>query len=651
MLYEGTLLTLLTRAIDVPASSRSAALAAALGRADGGLFDALTARADDFNVAIVLRALQLLDAPRQLRRAEAKLAKAEAAQHSRLTALADTAGIRYDAADTAMCELLRKVDRALGTGVHKHVKRMRTVETLRQLSATEREAAQRKSARSGKASQMRAELNKLHVSQPPAADASPMRAAVSTQPEAQTASKPLPLDPARRKRLAGAVSRARQAQNALSHLHSQVNTLRATLADAGLDAQSDAQARYHISLTGAAAKRVRGWLRRIPRATLESFIVMDQPREPWRKLADIVHPSATDFALPSFLPWAFANTDKQLVAIDCPVVKRHLRVRAALASEAAATKALAQGVAIDFSLLRRRLPHLQLEGAALDALLHGPGVTAQQLLWFYGEGGLAGPHVLAAIAERLRAGEPLQFTFGKLVERMLVLRKDASQMQAPRERLNHSKGTEGDGSARGEVLAALEERAETALAAVCLDLPAPVLVLRDASASMQVCIETSAIVGCMLAVAAKADVMLFAHEATAVETPTSVRAALDMALEVQARGETLPSSAMRTVYASGTRYGSILVITDEGENGWSCMCASDAVAAPEGAQLRRPPVGDCFAPAQEQEGTSTEPVQLPADMAWEDFASIFARYGRIQVFGRVLPARRRVDPTCKVCTL
>ena len=83
---------------------------------------------------------------------------------------------------------------------------------------------------------------------------------------------------------------------------------------------------------------------------------------------------------------------------------------------------------------------------------------------------------------------------------------------------------------------------------------------------MQVCIETSAIVGCMLAVAVKADIILFADDVLHVTPPTTVREAVTMAVDVRVRGSTNPAASMLDVLRSGKRYGSVLAITDEEEN-------------------------------------------------------------------------------------
>ena len=275
-------------------------------------------------------------------------------------------------------------------------------------------------------------------------------------------------------------------------LRGKLAELRSTQADAGV---AEAPQAYHVIFTGAAAKRVRGWLRTIPRETLNSFIVMDQPRAMWHQLADFVHPRPADFALPSFLPWVYADTEAALAAINCPVVARHRVVAAALATQDSAEAALVAGVSFDFSLLRRRLPDVELSDAAQTTLLSSDGATVTQLLWFYRDG-LRGATVLRAIAARLAAGEALAMTFGKLVERMLVLQKEAAALQLRGDGGGgddtSSGDTEGDReehrTALAEVGEALELVAEAALADVAqtLELPGPVLELGDASYS-QVC--------------------------------------------------------------------------------------------------------------------------------------------------------------------
>ena len=454
--YEATLLALLELGVDLHASTRSAALAAALGRTDARLAASLLAFASQFDIPIVLRAIELLDTPRRLARLRAKLTEARTAQAARVSRLAECARVPTGG-DTDEKAVLAAVDAALGTGVGRLAKRMRTVDSLRKLTASKRNAAVTKSKK------LNAKALKKQLKEDTAA-------AVERKPRV---AKPEVLPAVRRKTLAGAVRRAQAGRRTVAALAVEMSNLQQTLADAGLT--GDSAASFHTALSGACAKRIRRWLRAIPAEKLESFIVTDQPKATWARLADLVHPAPGDCALASFLPWVFADSDAKLheLAAACPVVARHVAVTEALQSENAARAALAAGLVIDFSLLRRRLPAMTLTGGALATMISGQGVSVKQLIWFYGDG-LEGPAVRAAIVARLAAGEPHGLTFGKLVERMLLLKKEAAS------------------AARGQVcehremmLAALACAAEAQLATLQLELPGPVLVLGDASYSMQ----------------------------------------------------------------------------------------------------------------------------------------------------------------------
>ena len=500
-LYEATLVCLLERGVDLPASSRTAALAAALGRSDGHLFTELIRFTAAFDVPILVRALEILDAPRQLKRAKAKLQVTHAASVKRIARLADAAGLRIgtEAEDFSAAAALREIDTALGTGVRKHAKRMRTVETLAKLSDQQRQRAVQKSAR----------LNATKLRKGLRADGG-----MRTEDEHVTGAARR-MTAAERQRMARAVRRAWLAARAATAQRAVVSNLKQTLADAGVGG-SDGSARWHVSVSGAAAKRVRKWLQGLPKSAFTSVIEVDQPRDVWRKLVDIVHAAPRDCALPSFLPWVFSDNDAALASIDCSEVQRYREVQRALASKDTAVEALAAGVPIDFSLLHRRLPQAKLPDNALTALVRGGAITVKQLLWFYGDG-LHGPIVLEEIAHRLRTGEALDLTFGKVVERALMLHKEMNRMQRNLQHCGDAGAvTAGGYSAQRQggrwvheesqaamavaalrretagihaaqaVLQELEKIAEGQLKALQLDLPAPVLVLGDASGSMKV---------------------------------------------------------------------------------------------------------------------------------------------------------------------
>ena len=71
-------------------------------------------------------------------------------------------------------------------------------------------------------------------------------------------------------------------------------------------------AEAHVSaVNGSLVKRVKKWVRSIPKETLQ-FFALQMPKEPWRELADICHFSPKDFAIDWFLPWP----EEALVAVS-----------------------------------------------------------------------------------------------------------------------------------------------------------------------------------------------------------------------------------------------------------------------------------------------------------------------------------------------
>jgi hypothetical protein len=441
-LYEASLLALLHNDVTLLASTRAAALAAALGLPDAHLASALLAFHAKFDLPIILQALKKLDTPRQLRCTQAKAKAMSASQHTRLTRLASTAGVSMERGNR---KALEGIDTRLGTGVRKLAKRMRTVQALQKLSTVERQRVEGRS-RILNRRRLRQQLwqSSTNSSALLPATEGPVQLLVreETASEAPAAAEdivdlqraldsvvvsggpsqwegPLNLTAAERTKASRAVRRAMLAQTALEKQQRNVGNLQRQLVEMGV---ADVVARCHVAVSGACAKHIQRWIASLSSEVLESYIVTDQPRQAWQSLADIVHPRPSDFSLPSFLKWAFAGSDEALAAIDCDVIARYRCVQAALTTQDAAEAALAEGVPIDFSLLRRRFPKLQPTGAALTGLLAGPGVTLTQLLWFYGEG-LQGEQVLGNMALRIAAGERLDLSFGKVLERILALKK------------------------------------------------------------------------------------------------------------------------------------------------------------------------------------------------------------------------------------
>jgi hypothetical protein len=71
---------------------------------------------------------------------------------------------------------------------------------------------------------------------------------------------------------------------------------------------NDLEREGHVgSLSGALARHVRRWMQTIAARDLTS-VALSMPREPWRQLADLVHPNPASLKAPWFLPVVYGAT-------------------------------------------------------------------------------------------------------------------------------------------------------------------------------------------------------------------------------------------------------------------------------------------------------------------------------------------------------
>jgi len=164
------------------------------------------------------------------------------------------------------------------------------------------------------------------------------------------------------------------------------------------------------------------------------------------------------------------------------------------------------------------------------------------LLWYHEE--LACPQVDAVIAERLKKGEQPKFGYGKLMERLLYMKR-----------------------AGVSAYKYLEPVADRRLRSLHLALESPVSVLGDASFSMDVAIRCATIIGSVLTLLTNADLKFFHSECfLPVVTPRTVAEVLKVATETKATGLTAPACALTDYYKNKKVVKFFIVVTDEIEN-------------------------------------------------------------------------------------
>eukprot|EP01087_Luapelamoeba_hula_P024172 TRINITY_DN9107_c0_g1_i1.p1 TRINITY_DN9107_c0_g1~~TRINITY_DN9107_c0_g1_i1.p1 ORF type:complete len:718 (-),score=91.87 TRINITY_DN9107_c0_g1_i1:127-2004(-) len=303
-----------------------------------------------------------------------------------------------------------------------------------------------------------------------------------------------------------------------------VGLVRAKLTD--LKAEVPGCETQNTSVTGALSRRICKWASGIPAVKLQ-FYALQLPREPWQELADIVHLAPSDFALAWFLPFVFGTPPP---ADSLAVVARELDTENCVE--------VATRGQIPYSYVRKNVAELSDEAKGAIAEYE----KLDTLIWYYEE--LQCPALDAAITQRLDAGQVPQFSYGKLMERLLYFK-----------------------SAGAPFYYKLMPIAEERLRKICLPLENPVVVLGDASYSMDVAIRTATIIGSLLAVLTKADLKFFNVELFApAVTPRTVAEVLDCATTTRADGLTAPACSLWEYYTKKTPIKFFVVVTDEIEN-------------------------------------------------------------------------------------
>jgi len=292
------------------------------------------------------------------------------------------------------------------------------------------------------------------------------------------------------------------------------------------------------SATSALATRVKKWAKTFSAETLE-FYLLNFPREPWKELADVVHFAPKDFNLEYFLPCVFGASAPEgslLFAMD--TVKDGKNVAAVLKEYPQLSQY--------YSYLRTKFGSSMSDEskAALAAL-----APLTEVVWFYEE--LDHPGLDNVIKNRLVSGEEFVDTtgkgrdsFGKLMERLLFLKKR-----------------------RVSFLPMLEIYTEEMLAKIKIPTTKKVVVLGDASSSMQVAVEAATIVGSVINSALNGTLSFFnSADFKPPVQPRTVADVLKVSDAVRASGSTAPVASLWPYLEKKIVRDLFIVVTDEEEN-------------------------------------------------------------------------------------
>lgn len=295
-----------------------------------------------------------------------------------------------------------------------------------------------------------------------------------------------------------------------------------------------------LSLSLAKIKLVREWVKNLTPEQLVYRALLFPVKDNWKKLADLTHLNPSkDFTIDWFLPYCYGTpapsntivakfenmTLDNFIEIDNEYNLSYKLFRAKFADE------LKRSPGWD-GAHNESLEKIKVHFAKKEKL--------KECLWWWDE--LHNTAVDKILTDRLRETSYVDLSYGKLVDLLMKVKHKP-------------------------LFEELVRIAENRLSNFELCLDSPVVVLGDASSSMQVAINTSSIITSLLCSLAKAELRLFKTTDIPVPNPPkTVRQAIEFAQRMQATNSTSPASSLYPYYESKKVIKTFIIVTDEEEN-------------------------------------------------------------------------------------
>lgn len=285
------------------------------------------------------------------------------------------------------------------------------------------------------------------------------------------------------------------------------------------------------SLTSSRIKRlIQWWVSRIPEDKL-FFYALTYDMGSWKKLSNYLHLKPSDFTADWFLDFAHHGTVPEGSQLE------------ALKEMNGSLTAYIKNHRPDYSFLRA---HHYDKLTDVDKVEIIGYIEPEMGLWYWEELRDVDRSVDQLLNQRLK-GVNLKMPYGKLMDRLLTVKQNAGHPQ---------------------LMETLMQIAETRLNEINLQLNQPVLVLGDASGSMQVAVNTATIIASLLTALVEARLHFFKNVDIPINIPPyNVESVLKLTEEIVASHTTVPAASLYPYYEKKEVVKTIVVVTDEIENG------------------------------------------------------------------------------------
>ncbi len=318
------------------------------------------------------------------------------------------------------------------------------------------------------------------------------------------------------------------------------------------------------SVSGSLARKVKDWAKSLKNHDLQ-LIMLGLPKDPWRKLADIVHFHPDDFSDPNFLLDIHRDSSSSNDGFT--------RSSHSFVGRMRKLEELSEDHGIEltqqFLDIATKYPHIYYCYAYIRTksfLMTNEDIVTSlaakipldTALWYFEELHRVSKDCQAILGERLSEfgcnddeilNSSTKLTFGKLVERILTFQKmkltfAESLIPYAKNRLNTLKERwSGDCNARFAVFG-------------------------DASSSMQTAIEASTVFATMVSVCFNAELSFFASDLVKSphQNPKTLEETFEVCEKIRASGCTSLAAALWPYYSEKKVMDTFVLVTDEVEN-------------------------------------------------------------------------------------
>lgn len=320
---------------------------------------------------------------------------------------------------------------------------------------------------------------------------------------------------------------------------------------------------FEFSLTKSKIKTIiYNWVKKIPKDKLE-FYAMTYEMDQWKNLANLLHIKKTDFQLDWFLEYVYGgNPPETSIVYACKNINSSNVLEMIMKYKP------------DYNFIRGTRISLSAASKAIIASYTDLNV----LLWWIHEF-IDSNEALEIIKNRMNSQE-IDLPYGVLIDKLFVT-KDNSTVKYQAIGSNswnlgwQNKNTSYDTKALDkskpsyQIYEKLLAKAEIQLKKYMLNFESnKVVIFGDASGSMEIAIKTSSIIMSILCAISNAEMHLFRSVNEKVQNPPkTVTDVVKFNETCKAGGCTSPAASLDYYFSTETKVDTIIVVTDEEENG------------------------------------------------------------------------------------